>query len=119
MTNTHINVGGHKITTNKVGQVHTVTSGFQNSFTGTLYWGVTNGVCTLYFDGNAPNTSNNNRIIYSGVPKAKVSVLTPTYGSVAYAYVGTSGNVGLYKNNDGTYILFSLTYVVSDDWVES
>ena len=121
MTNTHINVGGHKITTNKVGQVHEITS-LESGFSGTLYWSVNNGICTVNVWNLSVTGTATNRPIYKSLPKAKQSVVQALHlGNSLYGdwYI-IAGTTQINLNNyivGGMYA--SLTYPVADDWVES
>lgn len=119
MTNTHINVGGHKITTNKVGTVHTVTSGFENGFTGTVQWCVTNGICCV--QATLVRTSTGSALsVYTGLPKAKLGANVPAFNNRGSIYIDTNTNVlgcTVLAANQNLYS--SMSYPVADDWVES
>ena len=126
MTNTHINVGGHKITTNKVGTTKSVAlnhsyvvDSYQN-----IYYVVNNGICvmTAYLDGLT--TLNTLTVIATGLPKPKmeVSQSTPTSTDTVLLRVVASGNEGILKamnTSSKIYSYFNFTYPVADDWVES
>ena len=114
MTNTHINVGGHKITTNKVGQVHTAT--LINGATGTVKWCITNGTCHVYL-ANVKTNGAGTITISNDMPKAKLCGQNANVAGDAYVYDDTTLlNVGNY-GADALY--FAFDYPVADDWVES
>jgi hypothetical protein len=113
MTNTHITIGGHKITTNKVGQVHTATNGA--SATGTVRWTVSNGICFIGFTNVSCPV---NTTIATNVPQAKMGGAIPLTNRLVWV----TGNPTRLDNGAqsalaGEYFLFS--YPVADDWVES
>lgn len=126
MTNTHITVGGHKVTTNKVGQVKSVAlnhSYVVDSYQ-SIYYVVNNGICvmTAYLDGLT--TLNTLTIIATGLPKPKmeISQSTSTSTDAILLRVNDSGGEGvLWAMNTSSkiYTYFNFTYPVADDWVES
>lgn len=120
MTNTHINVGGHKITTNKVGQVHYVTSGFINGYTGTLRWCVTNGICVIATDGWGRSSGDGRIIGYTGLPPAKMPCFSQVGDNYGNLGIDTQGNLSVYQGSGNLVQLWhELVYPVADDWVES
>ena len=124
MTNTHINVGGHKITTNKVGEVHTVTSGFSNNYSGTINWCVINGICYVNVAVKSTTAYSGEQNIYAALPKAKLGY--QYYRGIEgadYVYVQRITDAsalvsGPYSTANRTMIV-SCIYPVADDWVES
>lgn len=130
MTNTHINVGGHKITTNKVGQVHTlpISSSAVSSTSYKLEYVVTNSVCIIsaYLDRIVPMSFT---AIVTGLPKPKISTITQGFpnpsapGSPALARIQISGSSGQLLISNGASsnvsIYLTMSYPVADDWVES
>ena len=124
MTNTHINVGGHKITTNKVGQVHSVTSGFSNGFAGIVKWVVTNGICTISAYGIYKAGTGNSIEILANIPKAKITVsndvvLQSSPFLHGHMYVNEAGTSLMGSPTNGVGEWNTLSYPVADDWVES
>lgn len=119
MTNTHINVGGHKITTNKVGQVHTVTSGFVNGYSGTILWCVNNGVCLVTAIDFGRSSGDGRIAAYSGLPTARMDVYSQIGDN--YGNIGVSGNtLSIYQGAGNLVkVWHSISYPVTDDWVES
>lgn len=121
MTNTHINVGGHKITTNKVGVNHKITT-LETGFSGDLYWNVTNGICFVSVWGITVTGTGTNRAILKTLPKAKnTAVATIHYGNAIWGdwYI-TGGTTIIFVNNYTANLMYaSLSYPVADDWVES
>lgn len=123
MTNTHINIGGHKITTNKVGSVHKITNlntGFSVQGAGRVEWCVANGFCCLAIVSiRAASTGTNQIVLSSGVPPAK----SACYGATKYGdlvFVNTDGTLRMdVSSNSSTNLYASMAYPVADDWVES
>lgn len=124
MTNTHITLGGHKITTNKVGQVHSITT-LLNGYTGTVVYCVTNGICHVATYGiTASQVLSGVVKICEGLPKAKMSAFAtrlastnPVVESIIYINVNTTDLIGTSLQNLPLYLCIS--YPVADDWVES
>lgn len=124
MTNTHINIGGHKITTNKVGSVHNITNKIQSGFTvNSASYVITNGICTVTCIRLAATATATNKLMLVDLPKAKNTVyfVCPSDFGVAnlFGHIGTNEtNVIVNINNTSNgYLTFS--YPVADDWVES
>ena len=119
MTNTHINIGGYKVTTNKVGQVHTVTlTGATSDFT---QYKVINGTCFLK-SWNLQKTTTGSTTIATGLPPASPSFGVTTFGGnviMGFLFVDETGKLSYdcFVANSGAYIAFS--YPVSSGWVES
>ena len=115
MTNTHINVGGHKITTNKVGQVKTATN--VSTASGTVQYVVANGICCLLLS-NVTTTEGTGdwRNIATNIPKAKLGGLWILASGNQVRTNNT--NVQVYKSN-GNANYGMVSYPVADDWVES
>lgn len=119
MPNTHINVGGHKITTNKVGTVHTVTTGFETGFSGTITWQVTNGICFITTAVSGTSTGIN-QVVYTAIPKAKIGAWAACYsnrGGIVAVENTTNLQASVLTANSTLYA--TLVYPVADDWVES
>ena len=116
MTNTHINVGGHKITTNKVGEVHTAT--VVSPFTGNVTWCVTNGLCYVQI-WNLSNsyTDGQQRTVATGLPKAKMGGSNCYFDRIFYVFEGST--VLTLECTSAGLSYTSYTYPVADDWVES
>lgn len=86
MTNTHINVGGHKITTNQI-KGHTQLTP-ESGVTGTVFCCIVNGICFVGFSNvSAPV----NAIIVKGLPKAEIGGTFPLLGQV-HVWVTNDGN---------------------------
>ena len=128
MTNTHINVGGHKITTNKVGEVHSATVETSNFATGSeIRYVVTNGICTTYFYLIPKTTGNSNVGACFDLPNPKMSVYcaVPAVGGettarlILISSVNNKGRLGFWNNTSANGSYFTLSYPVADDWVES
>ena len=122
MTNTHINVGGHKITTNKVGQVHTITN-LLNGFTGTVRWVVTNGICTISISGVGRTSVQSSAVkLLENVPKAKIPAYVDcnnyTQNARLYIEANTTDLIFTYTTSTSS-VWTTLVYPVADDWVES
>lgn len=130
MTNTHINIGGHKVTTNKVGQVHTVSSAdlganITVNSGGSIVWQVVNNVCYMTIYNVQCSATGGNVLIKQNIPKAtgkrNVMALTDGVGTLrATCTMGvdaTSISVGVGTAN--VPFFGSFIYPVADDWVES
>ena len=120
MTNTHINVGGHKITTNKVGTVHDISANIQSPWTGSgsVKYCVTNGWCQIRIWGVQNSyTDWSQRIFCTGVPKAKVGVASVGRLFTFYVFEGET-QIIIEPGYSGP-IYQTLEYAVADDWVES
>lgn len=131
MTNTHITVGGHKITTNKVGSVHNIdlttisTTYFDTS--ASLTWCVLNGVCYINAYFVMKTTCSGYYIPSSSLPLplpklgyfgGQLAETGTTRGLVYIVPNGNNAQIGLWLDNlGGNY--FSCSYPVSDNWVES
>lgn len=116
MTNTHINVGGHKITTNKVGSKH-YTEALSSGFTGGIQWCVTNGICVMSMIGVQPGSTGGSQVVLNGIPKPKIYAYTSD-GTNSF-WIIEDTNV-LYANANAIYQEYlTLVYPVADDWVES
>ena len=128
MTNTHINVGGHKITTNKVGQLHNLTpaSGITVPTNGFIKYCVINGMCTISVWNVTASTTGFVPLSNDAVPPCKLNSCL----NVLYNDSGSGSIVGdmyVYANENTVYVDIkntikfygSLTYPVADDWVES
>ena len=118
MTNTHINFGGHKVTTNKVGQVHTTTT-LQNGFEGEVKWVVVNGICILDVSFRRASVEYTETIVCSGIPKAKTRMANDVSGG--YRLIVNEGETDFKAccYIADMYSCGELTYPVADDWVES
>lgn len=128
MTNTHINVGGHKITTNKVGQVKQVPLSSSVSTGYTLEYVVTNGICTIsaYLDRIVPMSLT---VVATGLPNPKMDTITqshtnatsPTNPILTRVSKGTnSGSLLVGQGSSSNCsVYFTMSYPVADDWVES
>lgn len=114
MTNTHINVGGHKITTNKVGQVQTAE--LESGVTGgTVQYCVTNGICCVimgnitcgasYITKKLPTCKWGNGYLYVLNEASKYTIVLHGTELIASTY-----------SLSGFYGVFS--YPVADDWSE-
>ena len=115
MTNTKIIVGGHEITTNKVGSVHSIT--LPSDVSGQAYYVVTNGICHLYVTGL--NFSGlNGKTITNVVPKAKLTAHGWFYQHNQLWVSSNSTDLCIYKLAD-IAIHGSMDYPVADDWVEN
>lgn len=128
MTNTHINVGGHKITTNKVGQIKTATVETANFTSASeIRYVVTNGICTTYFYLIPKTTSNSNVAACLDLPKPKMSLYcaVPAVGGettarlVLISELNNKGRLGWWNTTSSNGSYFTLSYPVADDWVES
>ena len=112
-------VGGHEITTNKVGSVHTVTS-LENSWSGTVRWCVTNGICVVSLAGVGRSGGASSPLKVCTVPKAKFACyMDCSYSSQtgrAYLEAGTTDLLLYSANSNSMY--FTLVYPVADDWNE-
>ena len=117
MTNTHITIGGHKITTNKVGQVHTVTS-LASGFTGAIIWCVTNGICVASLWPLTPSAAGANQTVYSDMPKCKTGAVASVLDGGA-CYIQPNSTVLQIDVNNTNAKYFQIAYPVADDWVES
>ena len=121
MTNTHITIGGHKITTNKVGELHSITN-LKTGWTGTLWWTVNNGICYLAGDTITNSSAGGGQIIYEGnIPLPKGYSPTFLVGNGGGGVLGTVivGVGRIIANMDLTGTSWwSVTYPVRDDWSE-
>ena len=123
MTNTHITIGGHKVTTNKVGTLHNITTleaGFSFGSGGALKWIVRNGICVISMQEVQSSTIGNNKLLIKDIP--------PNINMVEW---------GMCYDNRGALFIFpnatelrvnvtslsnlnaTIVYPVADDWVES
>lgn len=119
MTNTHITVGGHKITTNKVGGVKNFT--LSTATADVSQYCVINNSCYVKC-WNLAKTTTGSSTIATGLPKPRFSCgITGFGGNVAkgFLYIETNGNLSYdcFVANSGAFVLF--VYPVADDWVES
>lgn len=128
MTNTHINVGGHKITTNKVGEIKIATVETANFTSGSeIRYTVTNGMCTLYFYLIPKTTSNSNVAACYNLPKPKTYFYcaVPAVGGetsarlILISNVNNKGRLGFWNTTSSNGSYFTISYPVADDWVES
>lgn len=126
MINTHINIGGHKVTTNKVGTVGEVSlNGSYVSTSYKLYYCVTNGVCTAtVYLNNLKVMSGLTTVIASGLPAPKFTI-TQGYpnpqGGIINTRIADNNGVGelLAGNNTQASVYCTWTYPVADAWEES
>ena len=122
MTNTHITIGGHKVTTNKVGQVHTATKA--TGVTGTITWCVTNGICNLYWYNIETPSTGTDQLLTSDIPTPKISspiLSTPVSSMSGATFVGCCyvSSSGLYANKrQSSDFIGTISYPVADDWSE-
>ena len=123
MPNTYVNFGGHKVTTNKVGQVHiaTLLSDFSTD-TGTVAWCVQNGMCYLSFSRILPvNTGLKNLV--TNLPKSKLfgyALCSNTEAiTVGTVMIGAGQNTVQFNSASATRFWGTLVYPVADDWIES
>lgn len=117
MTNTHITIGGHKVTVNKVGQVHTPSA---QTGAPTISWVVTNGLCCVYLSVSPPSAGTYN---LTGFPKAKITasascVKSRTAPSTGMVTIDANTTTIVVDTQDATSHC-TLVYPVADDWVES
>lgn len=124
MTNTHINVGGHKITTNEIGSVHYISPTNTSIGVEILGYVVHNRMCTITIWNLSISTTGMITITSGNIPKAKCNILstlidgnngTPR-GDV---FIEGSSTLNAIVSTAGGYMYTSLTYPVADDWVES
>lgn len=127
MINTHINVGGHKITTNKVGQVHNITSsdlGANMSFVsgGRGTWCVTNGICFICLYGIQSSTTGTQAML-KNVPTPKIQCVMPMGNGGSAIITSFNCNAGattvMCAINANSPFYGTVCYPVADDWVES
>lgn len=119
MENTHVTIGGHKVTTNKVGQVHTITTGFLNSHSGKIVWSVTNGICVCVLDNVKRSATTGWLKVYSGLPKAKHYVYNLCTLNILLNVAGTDLSLYYAGSEVGVGVYDTIIYPVADDWVES
>lgn len=125
MTNTHINVGGHKITTNRVkrGQATLNTTDFGG--TGSVYYKVVNGMCTVLIAQIIGNSSavGQDKVLATGLPKCGLYTSYPIWdGSIqnmGYAYIQEGTTYFVCHPHNTNMFWCSFVYPVADDWVES
>lgn len=129
MTNTHINVGGHKITTNKVGTVHNTTvntTDFNSNFgnDGVAYK-VVNGICSVLITQITPKTASIslNKTLASGLPKCGLYTSYPiwnaSFQNIGYVFIDSNSVSITCHPTTGDMFWCSFVYPVADDWVES
>lgn len=128
MTNTHINVGGHKITTSRLSNIHTCS--ISSSFTSAsgVYYYIVGRMCWVI-----------GSLIPTGSNYSNVQATTDLPKPVTLFYINVPGGagdtvprlVGVSDNGDGhgrlrfdstvskNVCYFSFSYPVADDWVES
>ena len=130
MTNTHINVGGHKITIGKQAslKVATINSSAFNTNESHCYYCVKNGICFVKGHIVPLSAFTANTLFASGVPTPWMMSYQQTVGT---STVGTgnrnititvSGGVGIINatgGNTASESYFTIAYPVADDWVES
>ena len=120
MTNTHITIGGHKVTTNKVGQVHTITSVSSGwTIVGYIKWCVINGFCYVIVWGVNASVEGTNQTVCSGLPEGKLLGGSASAPGANLCWVHTGGvlQADIYNTAYGLYT--SIVYPVADNWVES
>lgn len=126
MTNTHINVGGHKITTNKVGEVKDISNKLQTGISVTYFaqYKVVNGICFMSFWGLKGSSTGTLTMINAGDYPEPATAYRSTDTSDAvtifcdFPYSGSKAmKVTVSTANTNTFHAFS--YPVADDWVEN
>lgn len=129
MTNTHVNFGGHKVTTNKVGQVHQIPVSSSASTGYELEYVVTNGMCTIsgYLDRIVPLSSLT--VVATGLPKPKmytvtqsqVNAISPSNPILIRIQRSSDGNGEMLVaqgSSSNCSVYFTMSYPVADDWNE-
>ena len=129
MTNTHINVGGHKITTNRVGRVHntTVNTTDYNSNFGNagVSYKVVNGTCHVLITQITPKTVSVNldKTLASGLPKCGLytayTIWNASFQNIGYVFIDSNSVSITCHPNAETMFWCNFSYPVADDWVES
>lgn len=121
MENTHINFGGHKVTTNTQGTKHQISCTGNFSQSPKIEYVVNNGICTISGWGLKCSASGGGLIVCSNLPPAKIPV--GTYGNstnCGYFYIDYSAPTVLKMHASIAFdtCYFSMTYPVADDWSE-
>ena len=124
MTNTHINFGGNKITTNKVGELKhpTInTNAFNTTSESDVLYTVTNGMCTVYISRLTPKASGDPLVISYNIPKAKMycAALAFSSGTTVSGYLNVYGTNLNYGTPNTDMFWGTIIYPVADDWVEN
>lgn len=129
MTNTHINVGGHKVTTNKTTSIKTTTvntTDFDSNYgnNGVIYK-VVNGICSVLITQITPKSATiyNNKVLATNLPKCGLYTSYPiwnaSFQNIGYIYIEQNTTHIIAHPNTGDMFWCSFSYPVADDWVES
>ena len=126
MTNTHITVGGHKVTTNRVkrGQATYNTTDFDVTASGGVFYKVVNGVCSVLItqcSGKAA-TVDTDKVLATDLPKCGMYMSYPVWdGNIqncGYAFIVEGQTQIVCHPHSATMFWCSFVYPVADNWVE-
>ena len=126
MENTHVNVSGHKITTNKVGtehEIHTflspnISEASQSGFYPGVYYTIINGICYVAIELLWSTATGDFAICNLPLPKNGRRAIGDLFQSRGSYYLLANGELHIVVITSSANLLGSFCYPVADDWSE-